>query len=198
MATLADTALALAKRLHQDTPALMDFCTFPEVKAQKNWAKAHIPATDVFYGDESITEPEAYRDFVSALRELTPQMNWLETYKDTPVGAEFREKLAAYELMGMDGPFHCEGVRGYLVYLPAGFTYPLHRHPSEEIYLILAGEADFERAFSMTSVGMGETVYHSSNEPHATVTKDKSLLAWALWRGPEINAPSVLIERSES
>ena len=104
------------------------------------------------------------------------------------------ENFGCYELIGKDGPYRANGMRGFLVYMPPGLWYPYHRHPSEELYYVLAGRADFHIAGVVQNLGSGDHAYHKSNIPHALETRDSSVLAWVLWRGPDFKTAPTLCD----
>ena len=144
--------------------------------------------------DPDLTGDGLHGEFLAALRAFGPQAMWRETYKGTELGAGFLDNFGCYELIGKDGPFRAETMRGFIVYMPPGIWYPYHRHPSQELYYVLAGEADFYVRDDCQRLGPGEKAFHSSGIPHALETKDSPILAWVLWRGPDFDTAPVLCE----
>jgi hypothetical protein len=78
---------------------------------------------------------------------------------------------------------------GVLVLGPNTF-YPPHRHEAEEIYLPLAGTAEWQQgepdAASWRRRSPGSLIHHSSEEPHAMRTGEEPLLAMYLWRSADL------------
>ena len=194
----AREALRLAQRLHEANPALSGFCSFPSDIFEQDKEAYDIPAAQKFMNDARISEPSAYADFVEALKAFGPQAIWRETYKDTEIGELFREEFGCYELIGHDGPFRSQMMRGFIVYMPPGLWYPYHKHPSQELYFVLAGDADFYVEHDCERLSAGDKAFHKSNIPHALETKDSPILAWVLWRGPDFDAWPVLCEADGS
>jgi quercetin dioxygenase-like cupin family protein len=67
--------------------------------------------------------------------------------------------------------------------------YPLHAHPAIELYLVIAGHAQWTTPASERIVPPGEFVLHHANQPHAMRTFAEPLLALYGWRG-EIDTPA--------
>lgn len=195
MNTQLEQTLAAARELHIAEPAIQDFCQFPDAIKPVQVSPHHIPAADLFTSDASLAAPPGYQNLVNSLRAISPQMNWRETYQGTPLAEEFYNRFACYEFLGDGGPFQCEGMRGFIVYMPSHLWYPFHYHPSEELYFILAGEAEFRiEGEAPKTLRAGDAVYHPSGVHHATETKDSPFLAWVLWRGPDFVTPPLLSE----
>lgn len=68
--------------------------------------------------------------------------------------------------------------------MPAGLRYPWHHHPAEEVYVVLAGSAEFHRAGETSAIlHSGDVCEHRSNQPHAMVTHEQAVIAYVVWRG---------------
>ena len=68
--------------------------------------------------------------------------------------------------------------------LGPGIHYPTHRHPAVEIYVPLAGEAEWQKGEEpWRREPPGAVIRHESMVPHATRTLAAPLLAAYLWRG---------------
>ncbi len=86
----------------------------------------------------------------------------------------------------------------WVVYMPARLWYSWHHHPGEEMYLILAGQAEFLRkGHAPETLCEGDTVQHESNQPHAAETHDSPLMAYVVWRNgfrtkPVLTPPEML------
>jgi mannose-6-phosphate isomerase-like protein (cupin superfamily) len=130
-----------------------------------------------------------------ALIGVWDQAHWRETYRDTNIGEDFLTRFGCYELAGWEGHFTCQPMRSFLVYSEAGLYYPWHHHPSEEMYVIVAGSALFEaKGREPRVLGPGDAAFHASNQPHAMTTSDKPVLAYVVWRGPDMNIAPVLTD----
>ena len=67
--------------------------------------------------------------------------------------------------------------------LGAGGFYPLHSHPSPEIYYIISGSAEWTVGEETFTAIPGMAIYHASNVPHRMVNKGNVLLhtVWFWW-----------------
>ncbi len=194
MSPEAHEALAMAQRLHAATPALNGFCAFPTALRIQHPAPHPIPAGNKFETDPDLSADGLHADFLAALRAFAPQAMWRETYKGTVLGPDFLKNFGCYELIGKDGPFRADTMRGFIVYMPRGIWYPYHRHPSQELYYVLAGDADFYVRDDCQRLGPGDKAFHRSNIPHALETTDSPILAWVLWRGPDMGTTPELCD----
>ena len=81
-------------------------------------------------------------------------------------------------------------MRSFVVYAPTGLYYPWHHHPAEELYLVLAGEAEFSiHGQTPKTLRPGDTTYHASMKPHAMTTHDHPVMAYVLWRSNLMDPP---------
>ena len=174
--------LTQARALHQAVPALSSFCPFPEIIPQDGFEPHTDPLCDALQADSTLSGPHSA--FQTACLHAAPHAKWRDTYRDTPIGEVLHAHFGTFEILGRDTPLQTDTMRGFLIYQTPGYYYPLHHHPAEEIYLVLAGEADFVVEDGETRrLGPGDTSFHASNQPHALTTTDRSILANVLWRG---------------
>ncbi|MEM6589232.1 MAG: dimethylsulfonioproprionate lyase family protein [Pseudomonadota bacterium] len=180
--------LAEARALHDSAPALAEFCPFPDVTPVDDIDPKPDPLCDTFRRDDTLTGP--YAAFQTACAQTAPHALWRDTYRDTEIGDVLHAHFGTFEVLGRDTPLKAHGMRSFLIYQRPDYHYPLHHHPAEEIYLILAGEADFEVDGEQTQhLGPGDTQFHPSNVAHALTTTDRSILAYVLWRGDITTKP---------
>ena len=140
--------------------------------------------------EDTSLDTDRYAELRDALINAGKDARWRETYKNTNIGQDFLSKFGCYELFGWEGHFECRSTRGFLVYSPGGLYYPWHHHPAEEIYLIIAGEAEFATEGNPPKLlKPGDTVFHAENQPHNMTTREKGVLAWVQWRGDMSVAP---------
>ncbi|MEO0750653.1 MAG: dimethylsulfonioproprionate lyase family protein [Pseudomonadota bacterium] len=174
--------LSEARALHAAVPALSAFCPFPEVAQDEVFASQVDPLCATLANDASLSGP--YPGFQTACTRAAPHAWWRGTYRDTAIGDVLHAHFGTFEILGQDTPLTTGAMRGFMIYQTPGYHYPLHHHPAEELYLVLAGEADFSVEGEETRrLGPGQTAYHASNAPHALTTTDRSVLAYVLWRG---------------
>jgi quercetin dioxygenase-like cupin family protein len=176
-------ALDAARIVHRMTPALSDFAPWPGVFSPANLSPRHIPAADLV---AALNPPASghCRPLVEATRAFAPQAHWKRTYTEDEVGADFRARYGYFELFGPAGHVRTDQLRGYIAYWGAGLSYDWHYHEAEEIYFILAGEAEFHGENSApVRLNPGQTRQHRANQPHAMCTHDAPVLTFVLWRG---------------
>jgi mannose-6-phosphate isomerase-like protein (cupin superfamily) len=184
-----------ARKAHETHPGLSAFVGFADDLAAQPMARHSVPAADLMARETGLfgTAQVSFRDaFIAA----GPDALWRETYKGTDIGQDFMDRFGCYCLIGPGGPWISAQMAGFVVYMPAGLHYPWHHHPAEEMYLVLAGEADFLRACEAPeTLRAGETSFHASNQPHAMQTGAHPVMAYVTWRS-HLETPPVLTGRS--
>ena len=138
-------------------------------------------------------------EFVALLCGSAASLHWRQTYTLAQVGGRFLENYGWAELMGPGAITGAVQIScGVLVLGPDTF-YPSHRHEAEEIYLPLAGTAEWRQgddAASWRRRSPGTLIHHSSEEPHAMRTGEQPLLAMYLWRSADLRQGARLDHRS--
>lgn len=132
---------------------------------------------------------------VEAIILAAPHLNWRQSYTvdDPGIDDHHIANYAWFNLIAPSGPFVSENLRVSVGYWEQGLTYPRHWHEPEEIYLTLAGSAEYiSEGRAAVRGGPGTTICHYSNQPHAANFADAPLLAAAFWRGNGLEAKSVL------
>jgi hypothetical protein len=138
-------------------------------------------------------------DFVNTLCAAAGSLDWQQTYGIADVGGWFLQNYGWAELLT---PGAATGVAqiscGVLVLGPDTF-YPAHRHEAEEIYLPLAGTAEWQQGdAAWRRRSPGTLIHHSSEEPHAMRTGEHPLLAMYLWRSVDLSQDARLDRRNAS
>ena len=176
--------------LHEGVPALCDFMDWPRDLAPQKIHPFHIPAADLMTQDKGLTCQTELSSLRDAIIAAGPHAQWRETYKGTWISDDFMQRFGCYCIIGEGGPYVCAQNSAYMVYMPKGLDYPLHHHPAEEMYYIIAGEAEFRIKGEVPKrLGSGDHVFHPSNAPHATRTYNAPMLALVLWRGDLVTSP---------
>lgn len=192
MDTRWTTLLEAAQQAHADVAALQEFCAFPDPLTEQQVSAQHDPLCDQMAADAALIT-DRFAAFRDALIAAGPLGQWRDTYRHTSIGEKLHSHFGTYEFLGRDAPFGTDQMRGFMVYQTPGYHYPMHHHPAEEIYLVLAGEAEFhvegEDGPSRRILRPGDTQYHRSNQPHALTTHDKPVMAYVLWRGDLTTKP---------
>ncbi len=188
-----DRLLSEAKKLHEDIPALHDFCAFPDDVVEQEVDPFHIPAADLMSCETALTDGPCAA-LKNAFIDAAPLAHWRETYKGTDIGQDFLDRFGCYCLIGGGGPFHSDHMASWVVYMPKDLHYPYHHHPGEEMYTIIAGEAEFFREGEAPVVlSAGDVCQHASNQPHAMTTHDSPVMAYVVWRNG-FGTPPVLTD----
>ncbi len=181
--------LAEIRALHAARADLQEFHPLPDDLPARQVSAYHVPAADLMVATPGDTTP-ALQPLRDALVACAPLAQWRETYQGTDLAAEFRTKFACYEVLGVDAPFGCDTMRSFVVWMPPGMTYPWHHHPAEEIYVVLAGQAEFALHGEENRIlGPGESIFHPSNRPHALFCHDTPVMTYVLWRGDLATRP---------
>ena len=117
------------------------------------------------------------------------RLRWEQSYKKED-GVVSDAMLAAYgfaEILGRQGPFVSESIRAGIGIYGPDIEYPIHRHHPEEIYIVLAGAADFmigqTRGIRKTA---GDVVFMQSDTPHGFRTADEAFVVYYLWQGGDL------------
>lgn len=183
MKPLFDTALDAMRQTIAAVPALAGFCPIPAAAPFAERSPTVVPATGLVESCPLTPAPEA-RALFDATRALAPHADWKQTYTEQQVGRAFLDAYGYFELIGVDGHFHADGMSAFLLYFGPHLHYRRHWHVAEEIYYVIAGQAEFQVDGEPPSLlRPGDTRFHSSNQPHQTTMGDSALLCLVLWRG---------------
>jgi mannose-6-phosphate isomerase-like protein (cupin superfamily) len=119
---------------------------------------------------------------------------WGQTYAAGDLGERFLDRYGWSELIGLRGPIASDRLACGLLLLGPDIEYPPHSHAAEEIYLPLAGTADWLRGGEgWRQRRPGELIHHPSGIAHAMRTDEQPLLALYLWRGGDLAQKSTLL-----
>jgi hypothetical protein len=128
-------------------------------------------------GDEPGAAPAR---MVAALSGTLP---WHYHYRPRPEAPDLADRIAFAELIGPDGPLTAPDCRIGFTLMAAETFYPMHAHPAVELYLVIAGRAQWMTPTTQRIVPPGGLVLHRANEPHAMRTAAEPLLALYGWQG---------------
>ena len=96
---------------------------------------------------------------------------------------ESKPDYAWVELVGLDGVQMSDDFRLGLYWQEVSSLYPRHRHNAEELYNVLAGEAEWQRGNEVIKRAPGSYFLHSSKQDHSTKTYNEQLLSLWAWQG---------------
>lgn len=129
----------------------------------------------------------------AALAALPGPLPWRYSYPPRP-GApsdavDLAQRIAFAELIGPHAPLTAPGCRAGFTLLAPDTFYPLHAHPAIELYLVIAGHAQWTTPEAERIVPPGGFVLHRAGQPHAMRTFAEPLLALYGWSG-DIDTPA--------
>ena len=186
--------------------AFVDQCAAPEMDRFRdnitNWgstrcevARAHLAAAD-FLEPALASATTETRALLKALVDERDAVLWEQSYKaaDGLVGDDMLSRYGFVEVIGGRGPYISSAVRAGVGVFGPRVNYPTHRHPAEEIYLVLAGSGVFEiGAAPARTVNAGELVHVISDTPHGLHTEDTALVVFYLWQNGPLRQTSTFL-----
>ncbi|MEX0282327.1 MAG: dimethylsulfonioproprionate lyase family protein [Arenibacterium sp.] len=88
------------------------------------------------------------------------------------------------ELIGPGGIVRDETIRLGLYGIRSNVEYGIRTHPAEELFVMLAGEADWKRGpLPYVTHRAGDRSHHPSMMPHATRTQNSAFMSVYIWIG---------------
>jgi mannose-6-phosphate isomerase-like protein (cupin superfamily) len=167
--------------------------------AMRNWgtdwqatSAEYLPAGDILADAEKRCDASA-RYLMRTFARHKRHLHWEQTYRKQD-GLVSEAMLAAYgfaEIIGLCGPFVSDRIRAGIAVWGAQVDYPQHQHQAEEIYIVLAGSAEF--SFDNNTAEMrraGDVVFVESNRRHGFRTTDESLVVLYLWQAGDLRQTS--------
>ena len=128
------------------------------------------------------------------IKQLSPYVNWKQTYEEKDVGKSFLEKYGYFELFGPTGHFLTNKMSLFVFFLDAENFYTWHNHEAEELYFVLSGSAKFEsKADESEILTPLKTRFHKSFQPHSLTTHNEKCLSLVAWRG-KLNSESKVVK----
>jgi quercetin dioxygenase-like cupin family protein len=130
-------------------------------------------------------QPGPVSALADAFAVIEPQLSWKVRAGAETQGEGFLNNHANASITGSEG-LEIRGDVWIGVSLLAPHTqYPDHRHPPEEIYVVLSGGQWRQGSGPWHEPGIGGLVYNPPNVVHAMRSAELPLLAlWFLWTGP--------------
>lgn len=184
---LACTQAAIAARVAPDTAPARAMCRVAAALSspapqRSSPAPRLLPVCELLPAALATLEQRApdLSPVAAALRELALQLMWRQRSNDDPV---FMQSHANTALVGPepDALEQRSDVRVGISLVAPGVTYPDHRHPPEEVYIVLS-EGDWrQESGPWHTPGIGGIVYNPHNIVHAMRSGSDPLLAiWCL------------------
>lgn len=134
------------------------------------------------------------RAVVAELQRVAAELAWRQTYGAGDFGEAFLRGYGWSEFIGLRGPVPSDRIACGVLLLAPGISYPSHAHAAEEVYLPIAGVAEWQKGSGkFVQMPVGQAIHHPSWTPHAMRTGDQPLAALYLWRGGDLAAKSVIL-----
>ena len=167
----------------------------------QEWLKVsptHLPVTDTFASTLSHATDET-RVLLSAFIEEKASRKWEQSYTQAD-GVVGRDMLADYgfaEVIGKLGPFVSTRIRSGIGVWGPNIVYPAHRHQAEEVYVLLAGSAEFQRGqgddASVEIKNAGDVVFVPSKLIHGFRTMEEPLVVFYIWQAGDLREISTFV-----
>lgn len=155
----------------------------------------YLSAAD-FIDDVAFTANEHTRDLLSVFNKHKRELFWEQSYKksDGLVGDDMLAGYGFAEVIGKNGPFVSEHIRAGIGVWGPHIDYPRHQHKAEEIYLVVAGSADFKIGEAeVRHCKTGDVVFVESMTPHEFATTDNALVVFYLWQAGDLRETSTFL-----
>lgn len=144
-----------------------------------------FPITE-FIGDALKHGTSATRPLLEAAAPALPLLPWKYNYAPRADIPDPGRKMAWGEIVGPEAPFASDRFcLGFTLIAPHSF-YPRHRHPATELYLVLAGTAEWTLDGDAVKRPPGTFILHPSGAAHSMRTFDEPLLALYTWSGADV------------
>ncbi len=135
----------------------------------------HLPAAL----ERARSSPGTVGDLANAFAAIEPQLRWKTRPGAETHGEQFLDRHANANIVGADGIETREDVWIGVSLMAPGTRYPDHRHPPEEIYVVLSDGEWCNTDTPWHAPGIGNLVYNPPNIVHAMRSAQQPLLA--LW-----------------
>ncbi len=148
------------------------------------------PAADFL--DTAARQPDSH-ELVARFALHKHRLRWEQSYRreDGLVPDAMLDGYAFNEVIGKFGPFVSARIRCGIGIWGPNITYPQHQHQAEEVYLVLAGSAEFELGGAeAVKRSAGDVVYVAPNQAHGFCTSDDPLVVFYLWQAGDLRETS--------
>ena len=157
--------------------------------------EAYLPAADLLTSSLAHTSTRTH-DLLSLFEQYKQRLFWEQTYRRTD-GVVSDALLAAYgfaEIIGNRGPFISDRIRCGIGVWGPGIVYPRHQHSAEEVYMLLAGSAEYNVGDTTEKhYGAGDVVFVKSRTSHGFRTTDEALVVCYLWQAGDLREVSTFV-----
>ncbi len=184
-ATLYRDVRGLLRRIlparHRDWLAML-----PDAPAARPTTPAGLPVLEWLPRMRACATADT-QGLVDAIVAMGGSLPWGQSYTQADFGAAFQARYGFMELLGPRGPLVAEDIACGLLLFAPDTEYPQHRHEAEEVYVVLAGTAEWRAGPKAYAAAAPGTVLHRPSwQPHATRMGAQPMLALYLWRGGDL------------
>ena len=123
-------------------PELLALCELPSNLLVGQFTLHHAKAADAMFADTGLST-DLFTEFQSTILSCSAPAQWLETHRNTAVGADFLDRFGCCEIADADSPFVCGSTRDFAVHVSAEQRHTCYDHPVEKLHLIIAGIMEF-------------------------------------------------------
>ncbi len=164
----------------------------------------HLPVSDLLQPALQLTTAET-KPLLALYHEHRRRLHFEQSYSRAD-GVVSEQMLAGYgfaEIVGERGPLVSRAVRLGIGIWADNIDYPIHRHRAEEIYIVLAGSAEFSvddtgadasSASTPSPVysprGVGDVVWVPSNTAHGFRTTKQLVVVLYAWQDGDLREKS--------
>ena len=149
-------------------------------------------AEDAARSDSSVSLPASIASVLGAddahsccVQLLNAPLPWAPPISSSDADyVEVSKRKVLVELIGPLGLVRRDGIRVGVYGIEPGVHYGVRTHPAEEVFVMLAGRADWLRdSEDFAEYGPGARRFHPSMMPHATRTRDSAFMSIYVWSG---------------
>jgi quercetin dioxygenase-like cupin family protein len=147
-------------------------------------AASRLPACRYFNAalEEARSGPAEVAAVAQALQAIEPDLSWIRRAGITPQDGDFYHGHANAILVGQGGLETDDRVTIGISLVAPGIDYPRHRHPPEELYLVLSSGNWMQNDGPFLTRRSGDLVRNAADTWHAMQASDVPLLTvWCLW-----------------
>ena len=127
------------------------------------------------------------------LARLAHRLRWTYGYPPHSGYPGLEKRIAFTQVLGSGAIWPSERMLLGFTLIAPHTNYPAHAHPAIELYLVVAGTAEWQLGDAPAAIRTpGSVIVHPSGAPHAMTTHAEPLLALFIWRGDLQTSPAYL------
>lgn len=128
--------------------------------------------------------PDPVPELADAFAAIEPEFEWARRPESAQAAVDFHDSHANAIIVGKGGLEARQDVRIGVSLVAPDTHYPRHRHPPEELYVVLSPGNWMQDDNAFTFKRSGDLVHNVPNIWHAMQATNMPLLAiWCLWEG---------------